>query len=294
MQFGWLFAIIIGGVILFLAVFFSGRLLGTGTYYTEADVTRNIDVMLNSFASIGKAEVSLSKPVSLPEKTEINFSCSAAQDSETISALLPRGKEPFFYPIKNKYIFSEDFNSKELWVFAKPFDKPWRVDDLIYIVSKDYCFINPPETIRKELEDLNSSKIGIAPNCRKNLLAMSVCFSGVCDIFVNTEQGYVRTKSGKQLRYMDDATMYAAIFGPKQYDCNIERLLNRLSFQTDMFISKASILSNRGCFEIAGMNQELAGLKAAINNAINNKDYLSMNDYGQRIEEKNKISCPLY
>jgi hypothetical protein len=84
--------------------------------------------------------------------------------------------------------------------------------------------------------------------------------------------------------------MYAAIFGPKQYDCNIERLLNRLSFQTDMFISKASILSNRGCFEIAGMNQELAGLKAA----INSKDYLSMNDYGQRIEEKNKISCPLY
>lgn len=288
MQFGWLFAVIIGAVILFLAISFSGKIIGTGTYQTQAELARNFDIILNPFSSIGGAQVSLSKPVSLPEKTEVNFTCSSSLDSETMFLKLKKGDQAFPYSIKNKYVFSESFNEKELWIFAKPFEMPWRVDDLIYIVSKNYCFVNPPENIRKELSDLNSSKIIVTSTKTECKDYMTVCWIGICDILVNPDS--VRTKDGKLLRYIDDSTMYAAIFGPTNYNCNLDRILNRLGNQVDIFTAKADLLSERGCIEIIDLKQELSGLKQA----INSRDYGSIKDYSSKIDNKNKISCPLY
>ena len=291
MQFAWIFALIIGAAILFLAVFFSGKLLQTGTYQTEAELAKSLDVLLNPFASVSQAEVSLSKPVSLPEKTQVNFSCSLSQDSETMSVLLKKGETPFQYAIKNKYIFSEDFNTKDLWVFGKPFNAAWKVDDLIFVVSRNYCFINPDDRIGKELRELNASLIQVvsdAGNCKPD--SVKVCFSGICDIYVNSEANHVRTKSGKVLGFIDDATMYAAVFGPKMYDCNIERLMKRLGLQADIFLAKVNLLTERGCYGINAVKPELVGLKAA----AANKNLAAIKDYASRIESKNPVSCPLY
>jgi hypothetical protein len=293
MQFAWIFALIIGAMILFLAVFFSGKLLQTGTYQTAAELAKSLDVLLNPFASVSQAEVSLSKPVSLPEKTQVNFSCSSSQDSQTMSILLKKGEIPFQNVIKNKYIFSEDFNTKELWVFGKPFSPAWKVDDLIFVVSRDYCFIitNPDDKIGKELRELNASLIQVvsdAKNCKAD--SVKVCFSGICDIYVNSEANHVRTKSGKVMGFIDDATMYAAVFGPKMYDCNIERLMKRLSSQADIFLAKADLLAGRGCYGINAVKPELVGLKAA----AANKNLAAIKDYASRIESKNPVSCPLY
>ena len=88
--------------------------------------------------------------------------------------------------------------------------------------------------------------------------------------------------------------MYAAIFSPSQYECNLNRILNRLNNQVDIFTAKADILSGRGCTEINGLRQELAGLKGAINLALNTKDYSAIKVYRSNIESKNMIDCPLY
>jgi hypothetical protein len=298
MQFAWIFALIIGAAILFLAVFFSGKLLQTGTYQTEAELSKSLDVLLNPFASVSQAEVTLSKPVSLPEVTQVNFSCSSSQDSETMSILLKKGETPFQNVIKNKYIFSEDFNTKDLWIFGKPFNAAWKVDDLIFVVSRNYCFIiiNPDDKIGKELRELNASLIQVvsdAGNCKAG--SISVCFSGICDIYVNSELNYVRTKSGNVSNFIDDATMYAAIFGPRMYDCNIGRLMKRLSSQADIFIAKADLLAGRGCYEINAVKPELEGLKAAAESTKPIAIKLAtIKYYASRIESENPISCPLY
>ena len=114
MQFGWLFAIIIGAAILFFAIYFAGKLIGSGTYQAEAEIARSLDILLNPFASIGKADVSLSKPLALPQKTIVNFSCDAEKDSQRISVTIGKGN-PFGYDIKNKYIFSDDFTGKNIY-----------------------------------------------------------------------------------------------------------------------------------------------------------------------------------
>ena len=288
MQFGWLFALIIGGVILFLAISFSGQIIGTGTQQTQAELTRSIDTLLNPFASIEGAKVSLSKPVSLPEKTEVNFSCSSRLDSQTMSLKLKRGEKPFTYQIKNKYIFSESFNEKELWVFAKPFEMPWRVDDLIYIISKKYCFINPPENIKKELQEINSSKIIVSSSSANCKDYMTVCWIGKCNISVTDST--VTPKGGNPLFYLDDSTMYAAIFGPSQYNCNIERLRTRLGVQTEIFIAKTDILIQQGCIEAQPLKQELSDLRSL----IVSKDFALIKSKAVQIDNDNMISCPIY
>ena len=285
MQFSWIFALVIGGVILSLAIFFGGKLFAVGTYQTQAELTKNLDVLLNPFASIRQADVSLSKPISLPEKTNVSFECSAK--AQTIKVQLERGKEPFTMPIQNKYIFSEDFNTKELWVFGKTFEMPWRVDNLIYVISKNYCFSTNgmPETIKRELSELNSSKM-ILEGTRCDV---KVCFQGTCNIVVDYNAKTVRANK-RTLQFFDDSTMYGAIFDPDEYGCNLDRLMKRLDLQADILLEKANLLKTRGCIEIGGIKQEITGMKAS----IASKNYQSVKDYADRISNLNIISCPLY
>jgi len=283
MQFSWLFALIIGAAILFLAVFFSGKLLETGTYQTEAEMARSIDILLNPFASIRQATITLSKPITLPEKTNISFKCDEINNLQKISILLEKGKKPFTYSIKNKYIFGSDFYAKDIWVFGKPFEMPWRVDDFIYVVSGNYCFVNAPNNIKAELGTLNSSKIKIVNEKCTN--AINVCFSGACDVPVtyNNGKGYVWTKEGN-LEFIDDATMYGAVFGQDVYKCNLNRILKRMEIQASIMIGKSDLL---GCSNI---KSDLLGLKSS----AATKSYANIIDYAERIKSENSISCPIY
>ena len=294
MPFAWIFALIIGGVILLLAFIFSGKILNTGTYATEAELARSLDILLNPFSSIRQADVTLSKPIDLPEKTEVTFSCNALSDSQSITVSIERGKKPFVYPIKNKYIFSENFNTKSLRVFGKTFDMPWKVDDLTYVLSKDYCFVKAPPKIEKELEDLNITKITLVnaatdPKCQNKV---TVCFAGmlgVCNIKVDYT-GKTLTVNKTTLKFLDDSTMYAAIFDSKNYNCNLNRTMKRLALQADILLQKADKLASEGCTDLSDLRQDILAMKTA----ASNKDYLNVLSYAQAIETKNPDTCPLY
>jgi len=286
MSFTWIFALIIGGAILFMAIFFSGKLFETSSYQTEAELARSLDILINPLSS----QASISNMISMPEKVQVNFSCDKNADSDKISLQIAKGKEPFTYVINNKYIFADDFNSKDFWVFSKPFEPAWRVDSLSYLISKNYCFVNAPEGIKNEMIAFNSSFIQVISDrtaCKAG--SVNVCFSGACDINVDYDAKTVRIKS-LTLSFIDDATMYGAIFGSKNYNCNLERLLNRMDFQADVLLQKADIIAARGCSDVSSLKQEIAGLKAA----INSRDYNQIIAYSQKVNDMNKISCSLY
>lgn len=291
-EFGWLFALIIGGAIIFLAVFFSGKIFQTASYQTEAEMTRSLDVIFNPFSSIRQAEVSMSKPVSLPQKTDFRISCNSDKDSQTMSILLEKSKKPFSYSVKNKYIFAENFNQKDIWIFSKPFEMPWRVDDLIYIISKDYCFVNSPEDIKKELNGLNSSFIKAVDEirgCKSDDIKVCFAITG-CDVYIDYMQKTVKT-SRKTMPFLDDSTMLGAVFDQSNYDCNLKRLLSRLDLQTAIMIEKANIISSRGCYDIGSTNPDLIGLKGA----LSAKNYHEIISYAESIDSANRgSSCRLY
>jgi len=247
-QFVWIFSIIIGAIILFLAVYSAGKYMQTAKFKEEAELERQFDILLTPFAAIGEiATMTLSKEVKMPADIELNFECSAIEDFEQIDVKTGKAEEREgpSYKIRGKYVFAESLKGKEFWIFAKPLELPWRIDDMIYIVSEEYCFPDPPENIKKEISDLGSEKLRL--DCSEESIV--VCFekrSG-CDVYVNYDQGIVR-KQGKVLFFAEDALLYGAIFSSAQvYECNVERLMKRLSIQIELNLAAAKKLEEKGC-----------------------------------------------
>jgi hypothetical protein len=259
-EFSWIFSLIIGAVILFLAIFAASKIFTTSEYLTETEIMRTFETLLNPFSSLGTiATLSLSKEIRMPYEAEMNISCSF--DSQKFSIRKAEknkfGEWTSAYTIKNKYIFSEEISrGKKFQVFSKAFRLPWRVDDMIYIVSKSYCFIEAPDKISTELKIINSSSIKVIDDPNSNEASrcdganvLNVCFKHEtlpCNINVDYSHHSVSKPDGITYYFLDDASMYAAIFSSgENYDCNMKRLLSRISLQTEILKTETGILS--GC-----------------------------------------------
>ncbi len=286
-EFAWIFALIAGAVILFLAATFANSIFKVGSYKTQADIARNLDNTLNDFASTKNTEITLSKPISLPYQSDINFECR--NGVEEINVIMEKSDIPFTYPIKNKYIFSENITEKNVWIFSKPFEMPWKVDDMIYILTKKYCFVSPPEEIWDEINSLNSSFLEIQTNENKCTSDVKVCFDEECDIEVDSTERVVKIGK-KELPYFDTSTMYAAIFGSEIYSKCIERVFDRLEVQANILYDYAFKISQKDCLEMNPMKEELIGLKSA----ILTRAYADIAVYAGNIENNNPSNCPLY
>lgn len=287
-QFAWIFSMIIGAVIIFIAIYFAVKYIGTSELQTSAELVRELDIVLNPFSSIGAVStMSLEKEVTMPAEVMINFTCDAEEGYENLALRTTNGRGEWFnYKMTNKYVFSENLEGNEFTVFSKSLYLPWRVDDMIYIVSEDYCFVNPPETIRREISDMNNDRIKL--ECKEG--DKKVCFGMQnCDIYVNYDLGTIR-KDRETLYFSGDAMMYAAIFSDNNvYKCNMQRLMDRLAVQTEINIRKAERLDIDGC-STGNVRSSLNALKgAADSNLLPNVDKLA-----KEVAENNPENCPIF
>lgn len=251
-EFVWIFSLIIGAMILFLAIYTASRVMRTGTYASTAEATRTLDTILNSFASMGSiASLTLSKDISMPYNYDIKIECSKGFEKMSMR-LAEKGKPRDWtqpYSINNKYIFSNTtMHGKLFSAFSKPFKMPWRIDDMIYFISSDYCFIDAPESIESEMNLLNLSHVISVESSSQCGDAIRVCFEdhAPCsskDVKVNYND-YSVEKNGVFSSFIEDASLYAAVFSDKQsYDCNMKRLMERAVVQADILIESANRLS---------------------------------------------------
>ncbi len=253
-EYAWLFSLIVGALIIFLAVFAAQKFKGTSTLQTQAEILREFDILLNPFSSVGSiTTMTLSKAIELPSALQLNFSCNSADNYNEINvrSMVGRGWGEWLRPgfrVRDKYIFSELVEGRTMWVFAKPFEMPWRVDDLIYITDQSYCFDDPPSHIQREVEALKTNSIFVRDREVCPPESVEVCFGARnCDININYPLGIVR-KGDKSLFFAGDAMMYSAIFsGPELYECNSERLVGRIKTQIEINSEKARILKEKGC-----------------------------------------------
>ena len=268
-EFNWIFVLIIGAVILFIAVFFVGKLIGTQQYASNTELAKNFDILLNPFASIGgMGTVTLAKTIQMPQTTQINQSCSVKDRRITMylrsesSTGKKWGEWGLPNQIYNKYIFSNAFmQAKTFEVFSMPLNLPFRIDDLIFIMDKDYCFVNAPAEVKGEIGMVNLSKLRFVDStndCKAG--SIEVCFeTSGCDIRVvgdcttttttdcnKFDYGYI-SKKGK-LDYATTPMMYAAIFSDqKMYDCEMKMIKERLDGLIEIYKQKAVILAEQGC-----------------------------------------------
>ena len=233
-SFQWLFAIVVGIVILFLTIYGVTRLIGLGERTQEMKGSKELGILLNPLET--GFEEAKSSIVELQVNTRIYASCDDFGDfgkqgirisQESFNKWPEPSEEVVFY---NKYIFSEyPVEGKIMYLFSKPFEFPFKVANLIYMTSADktYCFKNAPEDIQDELENLDMGNIQL-DDCLSN--SISICFESEidCDIVVNYLNKYV-DKSEERAYFEGDALMYAAIFSePPIYECQLKRLMKRV------------------------------------------------------------------
>lgn len=258
MSFNWMFAIIVGGFILFLAIYGASKFIKTSenTLYTEtaARMTSLLDPMETGLASGKATEISFQK------ESRFYFTCDTQSfppfGRQTLSFSEKTfgeefGKRSDRVNIKDKYIFVDEvIQGKKLFIFSKPFFLTFKVADLTIIFSSDYCFYDTPEEIEEDLGGLNIKSIHfIDPKNKTECNGINVCFNSQeknCNIKVSHQNNYL-IKKGEKLYYTDDL-IYAAIFSsPEIYKCNLKRLKGKFNQLSEIYLKKIEIIKRKGC-----------------------------------------------
>jgi len=268
-NFAWLFAVLVGGAILFLAIFGAMKTGDTSRFQSDSQIAKSISVLTDPLQA-GFSEGSYGS-IHFKEETRINNYCYSTEFGKndiSVSTRSDIGQEwneaGAATSIYNKYIFSPEKSSgKDYYVLSKPFELPYKISDLIFLISENYCFMDAPEEIYNELLAFNIPLIEVINETQECTLSntIRVCFSSErddCDISViNTcslnecdsvyDTGIVEKSGDDDLNYVGNL-VFAAIFSDEtNYDCNVQRLLYRAEKIADQLTEKIDIMTSRGC-----------------------------------------------
>jgi hypothetical protein len=302
MSFSTIFAIIVGAAILFLAIYFASSLTEQGEESIDARTGAKLSILLDPLeTSMGESK---SNKLTFGSETRIyNDKCQTGgnfgeQRIGIASYSFGKWKEPTYGKKQyNKYIFSQETEeSKDYYVFAKPLFLPYKVSDIIILTGEKYCFINAPDSVKRELEGLSIDNFNFAitkSNCTSE--SRKVCFSssGGCDITVYGEygfsQGYVE-KERRKLEYADNL-LYAAVFSsPEVYDCNVKRLKMRLTQLALIYKDEIRVLERKGCY--SNLDAQLNDL---INLANSNSSLVYLKEKSEQIKTINEAAeCKIF
>lgn len=294
-SFAWLFALLVGAVILFLAIFLSTKLIKTEQTIQDAKTGKEIGVLLNPLET--GFESGKTNSLSFPTETRIYNLCNTngefgRQIIKVSQKNFNQWSETNINPgFSNKYIFSEGYTEGEkFYVFSKPFFMPFKVSDLIIITSseEEYCFLNSPGEIEEELLFLNQPNL-LVGNCSKN--AIKVCFSGSCDIKVNLATKQVFKNNGT-IDFYGGALMYAAIFSEEEvYECQIKRLMKRLNSLANLYGGKSKFVLKKDC----DSNLNLLSLATIAEGLESSKELKVISMISEEVgRENNLASCKLW
>ena len=295
-NFAWLFALLAGAVILFLAIYFASSLIKTSDKQTTSVTAKQLSIILEPMET-GLASAKKISSISLEDETRIYNDCyeSGAFGLQRVSlsskTLGKWGSKSADIPITNKYIFSQDLEQgKDFYVFSKAWKMPWKVSELIFITSSSFCFVDAPEYIEDELESLGLENIRFG-NCSAE--DKKVCFSGSCNIQVqelgNEDSMYgVVNKNGESLSY-SGGLIYAAIFSSKDvYECNVKRLGKRLLQQALIYEDESRFLSG-----ICGSANAISLINSA--RISSSEDLIALNLLANEVDKQNEAAeCNLW
>lgn len=272
LPFSWLFALVAGAFIIFLAIYATTRLINTeqttATSAAASDVANLLNPIVNGITSARATHLDFNKETRLYfscEKTSFNSPIfgrqmiSFSEESGFLKKWTAPGANISRY---NKYIFTDDVEQgKTFYIYSKPFYAGFRVDDLIMMTSKNYCFVAPPKDVEEEIIMLSMKNINSSNDiagCKKG--SVSVCFgqayAGECNISVigecqegcRTEYDFGFVEKDKLRMHYFGNLMYAAIFSsPRIYECNNVRLANKMNSLALLYKDKIGILKTKGC-----------------------------------------------
>jgi len=302
MNFAWIFGILVGAVILFIALYATTNLVETEDKIYETKTASQLGILINPLET-GLEEASYAK-ITLPIDSEISNKCRdvgnfgkqiiSVNGISNLGDVNSRGEEISFF---NKYIFSKKSEvGKELHLIIKPLELPYKVADMVFASVDEYCFVNPPSEIEEEIEDLNPEHIfqnGSLEDCPFG--SKSVCFGGkTCDIEVNPASNSVN-KNGETVYYIEDL-IYGAIFADSEiYECQVKRLMKRNAELAYLYLEKSRFLSVKGCS--SNLEGDLGNFIELLNFGEGEDSFKLSDIYSdsKSLENKNeRLTCELF
>jgi hypothetical protein len=266
-SFTWLFVVLIGMAILFVALYVSGQLLNTSNTEYQTRTAAELGALLHPLETSLASQAAYT--VRLPEETRIYNQCReigafGTQEIRTsvrsgLGEEWPRPSEP--HTFSNKYLFSSTIvQTRELNFFVVPIEMPYKVADLVILYDKSYCLVSPPRFVSEDIESLGMKLVNVTTSktlCSKG--SVSVCFDGTrCDVQVQLEgDGTVGsvTKNRTTVSYFGPL-VYGAIFSdPELYNCQVTRVRARAAHLAELYERKSALMDVRGC--TSGMESEL-------------------------------------
>lgn len=307
LSFNWIFSIVVGAVILFLAIYGVSKLISSGQKEQVAISSQELGNLLHPLET---SIESGSRPenISFSGKARIYNTCKATGQFGTQEISLveksgigeewPEPQNP--KKMSTKYIFSEKMmEGKNFYSFIKPIQLPFKIGDMIVLWNSRYCFVNPSSEIEEEVESMGLNSRGIQvtssiSSCNKE--SVVVCFStfdSKCKIFVDFANNRV-SKEGKNLDFYGPL-VYGAIFSePGIYECQISRLLKRGAFLARVYSEKSNLIatSSQGCS--SNLQSDL-NLYESISIKGEPKDLPAIVNLAQNLEYQNQmLSCNLW
>jgi len=129
-SFTWLFAVIIGAVIIVLALYAATKIAGSGGAETSTAAAKEIGILLNPLETSFQQDTTTT--LVLPTDTRIynkcdNFGNFGHQIIQTSQKSFNKwGELSTEIEFENKYLFSDDFEGGEVFhIFSKAFDFPF-------------------------------------------------------------------------------------------------------------------------------------------------------------------------
>ena len=308
-SFAWLFGIIVGAFILFLAIYASTKFIDVQETSLDAQTAKEIGVLLNPLET--GFETGKTSSIMLPSETRIHNRCNnldffGEQKIKVSQKIFDKWTETdISVTFRNKHIFSEgNIEGKEFLVFSKPFEFPFKVADIIYLTpsNKDYCFIGDvPNKVEKEITNLEQNNLFLEENCPSlsDEEITKVCFDSNldCQIKVDYDNNWVN-KNGEKLSFYSDSLMYGAIFSDKEtYNCQTKRLLQRGEQLTNLYKDKLHLISRENSICNTGLDSELLELENIENSFSESKDFnIQIINLVDKIDERNKRAqeCKLW
>ncbi|MBI2628590.1 hypothetical protein HYW74_00720 [Candidatus Pacearchaeota archaeon] len=328
MSFAWIFAIIVGAIIIISAIYIAGKFIIPGGQYrvnteTAKQITNALEPLQTSVEEIKSDSLTLVSDTKLYTSCNLNdeFGENRLEISER-SGFNKKWTERGGDISSKNYIFAEneietsENNGKVVYFIVKKLDMPFKTADIISMYTEKYCFVSPPEIIEDEINALNfkDNKTNIE---LKNSLSIcdeqsvKVCFNSnqvqtSCEIIVSCNNfecnnGYVKKLGNENNEglYFTSSLVYGAIFSSKEnYECNVQRIIKRLNELSKVYLDKAAFVSGKGCN--TGLNADIATLIQLTNKLDIKKieSQLPLIELQARvIEDKNKpenLICQLF
>ncbi len=295
-SFGWLFAIIVGIFILFLAILGVSKVIKLGEIEQSAKTGKEIGILTNpletGFESAKVTSFGFSAETRIYNKCDNSgiFGKQGIQVSQKSFNKWTKTYEGISF--ENKYIFSERYaEGKVFYLFSKPFEFPFKVADLIYLIpsSEEYCFYNAPEEVEEEISGLKQENLK-TEDCSAD--SIKICFDRTgCDIDVNYNEKSVE-KNRKLVYFEGDALMYAAIFSDAGiYECQLRRLMQRTEQLCKLYQDKENFV-NCG----SNLYVELIALAESAGKLKNSKELYLAGNIAEELQEKNDANqeCKLW